>query len=131
MITAEEFAEMDERVQRGALMLDEKLPGWWTRIDLDALRLDTPSQCVLGQIGLGVCTQKSKSYLDVVEQLCAYDGEDSDYWQRDHGFNYPIDRNYMVDGVGFAESFRDSEAAWAYLDKQWAVVIADRQVSNA
>lgn len=38
-------------VQRGAALLDEKLPGWADQIDLDMLKMDDACHCVLGQIG--------------------------------------------------------------------------------
>lgn len=38
-------------VQRGAALLDEKLPGWADQIDLDTLQMADGCRCVLGQIG--------------------------------------------------------------------------------
>lgn len=38
-----------ERVAAGAAFLDEHDREWWREIDLDALRLNDPSACVLGQ----------------------------------------------------------------------------------
>jgi hypothetical protein len=38
-----------QRVARGAALLDEKLPGWHERIDLDRLDLASSCDCVLGQ----------------------------------------------------------------------------------
>ena len=40
---------IETRVARGAALLDEKLPGWVHRIDLDKLDLGSPCRCVLGQ----------------------------------------------------------------------------------
>jgi len=39
----------ETRVARGAALLDEKLPGWDRRIDLDNLHLGSKCDCVLGQ----------------------------------------------------------------------------------
>jgi len=38
------------RVARGAALLDEKLPGWDQRIDLDRLNLGDCFTCILGQL---------------------------------------------------------------------------------
>jgi hypothetical protein len=38
------------RVKRGAALLDERIPGWDQRIDLDTLRIADSGQCVLGQL---------------------------------------------------------------------------------
>ena len=46
-------ATIAERVARGAAYLDEREPGWWQRIDLDALDLAVPCKCVLGQLDGG------------------------------------------------------------------------------
>ena len=39
----------DERVARGAAVLDEAVPGWDAHIDLAYLDMRHPSDCVLGQ----------------------------------------------------------------------------------
>jgi hypothetical protein len=44
------MATIAERVARGAALLDEREPGWWQRIDLGALDMDEPCECVLGQL---------------------------------------------------------------------------------
>jgi hypothetical protein len=40
-----------ERVERGAALLDEKRPGWWREIDLDALDIRSGCDCIAGQLG--------------------------------------------------------------------------------
>lgn len=39
-----------ELVAAGAAWLDERVPGWWQRINLDALRMKSCEWCVLGQV---------------------------------------------------------------------------------
>lgn len=41
---------IETRVNRGAALLDEKVPGWWERIDLEQLQLSSCIRCVLGQL---------------------------------------------------------------------------------
>jgi hypothetical protein len=38
-----------ERVELGATLLDTSFPGWIDAIDLDALNLESPCTCILGQ----------------------------------------------------------------------------------
>lgn len=40
-----------ELVERGARLLDEKLPGWADQIDLDTLNMREGCNCIIGQIG--------------------------------------------------------------------------------
>lgn len=39
-----------ERVERGATLLDEHMPGWEGRIDLERLNLASACDCVVGQL---------------------------------------------------------------------------------
>lgn len=39
-----------EAVERGAALLDEKMPGWASKIDLEELQLESGRRCVLGQL---------------------------------------------------------------------------------
>jgi hypothetical protein len=38
------------RVQRGAMLLDNKYPGWAARVNPEMLRMSDCGQCVLGQL---------------------------------------------------------------------------------
>ena len=40
---------IETRVAQGVALLDEQLPGWVDRIDLDTLNLASPCRCILGQ----------------------------------------------------------------------------------
>lgn len=40
---------IETRVARGVALLDEKLPGWVDRIDLEKLDLSSACDCILGQ----------------------------------------------------------------------------------
>jgi hypothetical protein len=39
-----------ERVQRGANLLDERVPGWATRVNLYTFDITSAKDCVLGQV---------------------------------------------------------------------------------
>jgi hypothetical protein len=43
-------ADVEERVAKGAALLDEREPGWDARIDLGRLALTDCGDCVLGQL---------------------------------------------------------------------------------
>jgi|SRR5882757_1287790 len=42
--------QVSERVAAGVAWLDENVPGWPAKIDLDELDMGSPSCCVLGQV---------------------------------------------------------------------------------
>lgn len=37
-------------VARGAALLDEKVPGWYTRVNVETLKMESCVQCMLGQL---------------------------------------------------------------------------------
>lgn len=41
---------LKENVKRGAKLLDEKVPSWYTSINLDTLELSSCLECILGQL---------------------------------------------------------------------------------
>lgn len=43
-------AQVAEAVELGAKLLDENLPGWYSRIDLADLDIESPDWCILGQL---------------------------------------------------------------------------------
>ena len=57
---------VEERVARGAALLDEKMPGWYKRIDLGSLHMSSCHACILGQLyteySLGVAALDINSY---------------------------------------------------------------------
>jgi hypothetical protein len=57
------------RVERGAALLDEKRPGWWREIDLEALSIESRCGCVLGQIGHAVYNVNPKSAFNYADGL--------------------------------------------------------------
>ncbi len=44
---------VQERVARGVALLDEKMPGWVDRIDVDTLEISSIRHCVVGQLNQG------------------------------------------------------------------------------
>lgn len=51
------------RVARGAAWLDEKYPGWYSKIDLSVLDISDCYQCVLGQVYTGCIPTEERGQL--------------------------------------------------------------------
>ncbi len=87
-----------ELVANGAALLDEHLPGWHERIDLDTLDISSCDKCMLGQLfgryGIGK------------DALGLKTGDN-------HGFALPYS---MFDSLN-----------WGVLDKAWADEIGSRR----
>lgn len=70
---------MEQRVNRGAALLDEKRPGWWKSVDLARLDLNHCERCVLGQL--------FGDYKEGRSALCLLSGlSNSVKWSFDCGF---------------------------------------------
>ena len=67
-----------ERVARGAALLDEKMPGWAERIDLNVLNLASSCRCVLGQLHPNL-EAPDDAYLDGLSHLGVSTTDDSGY----------------------------------------------------
>ena len=55
---------IEERVERGAALLDAKRPEWWRGLDLGRLDIQSDCNCIAGQLG--------GSYAPTVESLGLY-----------------------------------------------------------
>ena len=95
-----------ERVARGSALLDEKMPGWDRRIDLDRLDLMSSCRCILGQLHLAA---EDDPYL---EGLAAV------------GIDY-----YTENDARFGFNTWDAEGNDAFLDLEyeWKRVITERR----
>lgn len=76
-MTFEIYPTIDERVTAGATYLDEVVPDWLGRIDVDTLDIASCSTCILGQLFGGSLDGRLRLELDLE-------------FARDLGFyNYP------------------------------------------
>lgn len=99
---------IEARVTRGAQLLDERLPGWVDRIDLDRLNLASSCNCILGQ--------KFGDYLDGIDALFNCQNTDA----INHGFD------------AFEDEGADAEAAeYEALTAEWRRVILARREQAA
>lgn len=55
------------RVARGVALLDEKVPGWVDRVDVEQLDVSNGLTCVLGQLFLTYSSGRAKLDLDEVQ----------------------------------------------------------------
>jgi hypothetical protein len=71
-----------EKVERGALLLDERHPGWHHKINLNELNLESCTACVLGQLhgdfGQGLDELDAPPWTSAMRQRRAF--------AADHGF---------------------------------------------
>jgi hypothetical protein len=99
------------RVARGAALLDEKLPGWADRIDLDRLDLASPCRCVLGQLWL------DKPLGDHEDPFDAAMGD------LDLGFSEPS-------RFGFDRYGHSNDTEYMRLDAAWRELIESRRAGS-
>lgn len=111
------------RAHRGAKSLDRRMPGWEDKISLEKLSLESPFQCVLGQ--LGNVLREGTNFWAVINFAdgCKYpaleplEGLGLDEAVR-LGFTLPSTTDY--DDVG-------NSASWGHLDGAWREEIRARQ----
>lgn len=75
-----------ERVQRGARLLDEKVPEWFNKIDIETLNIASCLKCVLGQL-FGYFSDESLNRLGLT--LYSHDDIEHGFLSQD-GFNKTI-----------------------------------------
>lgn len=101
-----------ERVARGAALLDEQRPGWWSRIT-NRLDITCPCRCILGQSFEEEGT--NFGYDNGLEALGPAEGDASavDLWAFEHGFlvDYGRPSDWQAD-------VRDVEAEWIRVIEQ-------------
>lgn len=106
--------EARERVARGVALLDEKVPGWAARVDLDTLEMEDPIACVASQA-------TGKSYVGAMGVL-GVDAVGTDYvGGSQYGFHAWASSNDFrtvgnLDWSGYGER---RIAEWAALDAEW------------
>lgn len=88
------------RVRRGVALLDEKVPGWHQRIDVDRLFITSCERCVLGQL-FGLYSRGFDSL-----------------------------RLTMGASLGFDLSGREPESGYATLNRLWRYVVRTRQAAS-
>lgn len=99
------LAALTARVATGTTLLDRHWPGWAALIDLDRLDIQSPRDCVLGQL-YGHYRQACAQLLDRVG-ACEFA----------HGFELHPDRDYTT---------RTGPEMFADLTEAWCIAILTR-----
>lgn len=111
-----------EAVQNGALMLDEKSPGWWQKINLEALDLTSCESCVCGQVARyeydGV-PDVWRRYDNYVRFLSGAAGT----WS---GSDFETANGFFAPETGDGEAWN-----WDNLDREWGALILARQTGQS
>lgn len=87
------MSDLQERVNLGCKLLDERLPAWDRKIDLAKLDLNSPCNCVLGQLCIDLCGPEHvlspNPYLDAKNFLLS---EEEPWEATAHGFTVDATR---------------------------------------
>lgn len=103
-----------QRVERGATLLDQRVPGWHERVDVHRLRLISTADCVLGQLF---------GHYDVDEAVALAGDEDFDEFAARHGFDVDAQAHGDLARVTTWHSLqREVEA----IEAAWVAAIAAR-----
>lgn len=102
-----------ERVERGAALLDERMPGWWRRVYLGALDIWSSCDCVAGQ--------QPGGYPETMNRL----GIGHSLEAAAHGFEH-----YAPDpDLSIGEAGRSIAEECAALTEAWCALILVRQAA--
>lgn len=127
---------VQQRVQAGAVLLDQKMPGWHEKIDPGTLDLHSKQQCVLGQLfteSHSMPNWKRYEYASLEQSLAMSGFTDAKELKREREFmetvtctaNYDAGRVILglneTDTIahGFNHSGFDNYSEWARLDEAW------------
>jgi hypothetical protein len=121
----------DENVQRGAALLDEKVPGWDKLIDLDTLRMSSCTSCIVGQVMLtthadeiGKYYSDSRVYARGLTILGVLEDE-GDYDEGDQAIGFNLYPEEDDDG----EEVGPDDPDWAALGEAWKKLILARRTA--
>jgi hypothetical protein len=96
---------IEERVARGAALLDEYVPAWFNKVDLDRLDIGNCTNCILGQV--------FGSYQVGFNTLAELAPEKEFLWEGDEAF-------------GFSETAGSDADELSSLNRAWRVEIEKR-----
>lgn len=107
--------DYEARVKRGIALLDERMPNWAGRINLDRLDIRSGSHCVTAQLS------GANNYLTGLKLLGLEEGVHNEGSYTQHGF-----QTENWDAPGMAEDY-DESAAFNTLNDIWHREISARQ----
>lgn len=128
------ITQLSPYVRNGIALLDEKMPGWWRKIDVEELDLSQCTACVLGQMFADDANltreagyesgydfgQEALGLATIVGGRIPGPG-DVDYY----GFDVPT---HVTDSLG---NWLSLDRAYAILTRMWAAAIRSRRAASA
>jgi hypothetical protein len=96
-----------ERVANGAQLLDEKYPGWYRKINLDDLDIESACNCICGQLG----EYEDKLWTDFAEENLG-SPPDQVFSPNEVWMNWVINHGFVDDSGA--------------MTKEWKLAILDR-----
>ena len=125
------------RVEKGAALLDEKLPGWESNIDLDRLQLADTNECVLGQLfaeSQSVPAWVADGYASIQSAFNnGYTQEEAEAEVCEAHYNLGLYVLGLTDKKSSDHGFvvpDDTEITYTLLDRTWFSTIAARQAQK-
>ncbi len=111
----------ETHVQRGAQWLDERVPDWETRIDLETLNIDDGTVCVLGQVFAADADQCG--YISGYHFITKFVYSDHGEISPDEGQSYGFCASSTLHTTDVADGYR--------LTNEWKRVISERKMLAA
>lgn len=139
--TNEQYLEdIQLRVEKGALSLDDKIPGWHNLIAENTLQLRSGYKCVLGQLGTAISGNQETNFAEVVDIPTRIQFRDGCTYTPDFS-NLNLDmesaahHGFTCHGTGSREEDykKDCENTdfWQMLNDAWREEILDRWEEDA
>lgn len=100
-----------DRAERGAAKLDREVPGWYDRIDLKTLNLESCYMCVFGQLYPGHYNEGENKFFGSGEDACELAAA--------HGFS-----------LGDHDDTEKDEENWVILNDAWTELIEARRANS-
>lgn len=121
------------RVAKGAALLDERRPDWFTRVNLNSLCMSSCYMCVLGQLdqdkGVGFQGQKNKLHL-------GYDDAILHGFQMEDSYDMTVEEDQAYNRTelqypGLSENFEVERFDYIILSAYWEDAIRERRSRSA
>lgn len=116
----QEDLPLDERVERGALHLDEHIPGWANKINLERFQISSAENCVIGQLYGDYWNHTINKVAKIYPDRMSAD--DWNCWGSDQKLDkFAAHHGFMTDADP------DRTADWDILQESWVRAIKARQ----
>lgn len=119
-------ATVAERVAAGAAFLDEREPGWWQKVDLERISMDSACNCVLGQLSTDRLSRPEQ--FGDWGQICSAFGLTEGYLGQSSGRLSDTELGFNASSKPGSE---DQLSEYVALGAEWTrVILARREASS-